>query len=75
MPQLHLYLPQELADEVRRRAELKGLSTSAFLAELVKAELADDWPPGYLDEVIGCISDEPLVRADQGRYEDRERME
>jgi hypothetical protein len=62
MPQLHLYLSQAQADEVRRRAELRGLSTSAFLAEVVKAQIDDCWPEGYLEEVIGATAEFPLER-------------
>lgn len=72
MPQMHLYLSKSLADEVRRRAELKGVSTSAFLAEVVKAEINDSWPPGYLEEVIGCTQEAPLQRGPQEVWEKRD---
>ena len=72
---MHLYLPQALADEVRRRAEIKGLSVSAFLAELVKAEIHDSWPPGYLEDVIGSTEDFPLERGEQGHFESRDTLQ
>lgn len=75
MPQMHLYLSQALADEVRRRAEIQGVSVSAFLAEVVRAEIDDSWPPGYLEEVIGCTQGSPLERGDQGPFEIRETLE
>ena len=75
MPQMHLYLPQALADEVRRRAEIQGVSVSAFLAEVVRAEINESWPPGYLEEVIGCMQSSPIERGDQGQFEIRETLE
>ena len=74
MPQLHLYLPQALADEVRRRAELHGVSVSAFLAELVKERLEDSWPPGYLDEVLGSMHDAPLSLPPEWDFPEREAL-
>ena len=72
MPQLHLYLPQALADEVRRRADQQGVSVSAFLADLVGSQLNDDWPTSFLDDVIGCMRDDPISRPDQGSFETRD---
>lgn len=62
MPQLHLYLPKELADEVKRRADASGMSVSAYLADLVKAQVADDWPEAFFTDVVGCWAGEPLER-------------
>jgi hypothetical protein len=75
MPQMHLYLPKSLAEEVRRRAEIKGVSTSAYLAEVIKAEIDDSWPPGYLEEVIGCTQQAPLQRGEQGAWEERDALQ
>ncbi len=72
MPQLHLYLPKDLADEVRRRAEARQLSTSAFLAELVRKQISPGWPEGYFENVVGSWQGEPLTRPPQGAFEDRE---
>ncbi|MHB2019453.1 MAG: hypothetical protein ACYCW6_21090 [Candidatus Xenobia bacterium] len=72
MPQLHLYLPGPLAEEVKRRAETKGVSVSAWLADVVRSQLGDAWPPGYLEDVIGCTREDPLSRPDQGDFETRD---
>jgi len=53
MPQLHLYVPKEIAREIARRAQSRGLSVSRFLADLVRREVAGGWPEGYFDEVAG----------------------
>lgn len=75
MPQLHLYVPREVAREVKRRAEAKGRSVSAYLADLVKREVSDAWPDGFFEEVSGGWSGEPLERAPELPVESREPLE
>ena len=53
MAQLHLYLPEDLAEKVRRRAASRRQSVSAYLAELVRGQIADAWPEGYFENVVG----------------------
>ena len=74
MPQLHLYVPKELANEVARRAQLRGMSVSRFLADLVRREVASGWPVGYFEQVAGGWVGEPLERPDQGAHELREEL-
>jgi len=71
MPQMHLYVPQNIAQEVKRRATGKGVSTSRYLADLVKREVADEWPAGFFEEVIGGWVGEPLERPEQLPLEER----
>ena len=40
VPQLHLYVPKEVAVELKRRAKAKGKTVSGFLAELVQSEIS-----------------------------------
>lgn len=75
MAQLHLYLPDPLADEVRRRAAERGLSVSAFLSELVRNQIANEWPDGYFDAVIGGWKGEPLERPEPLKLEEREDLD
>ncbi len=75
MPQMHLYVPREVAREVKRRAEAGGKTVSAYLAELVKREVADDWPEEFFSRVAGAWHGEPLVRAPQPELESRESLE
>ncbi len=72
MPQLHLYLPKELAKEVKRRAERSGRSVSRYLAEVVRSQVADEWPVGFFDEVAGGWAGEPLERSPQPQSEVRD---
>jgi hypothetical protein len=74
MPQLHLYVPDDLASEIARRAEARGLSVSRFLAEVVRQEIATGWPEGFFEEVLGGWRGEPLERPPQLAYEERERL-
>ena len=72
MPQLHLYVPREIAREVKRRAEAKDTTVSAYLAELVKREVADAWPEDFFDEIVGGWKGTPLERPPQPGLESRD---
>lgn len=75
MPQLHLYVPERLADEIRRRAQEEGLSVSRFLARIVRAQVADEWPEDFFDDVVGGWSGDPLRRPRQPDLESRDDLE
>ena len=72
MPQLHFYVPDQVADELKVLAEAAGLSTSKYVANLVQHQLKSEWPEGYFDEVFGGWEGEPLERAPQGTFESRD---
>ena len=72
MPQLHLYVSDDLAAEIRHRAKARGLSTSRFLSELVRREVCREWPEGFFEKVPGKWQGKPLERPDQGAFEERE---
>lgn len=59
MPQLHLYVSDQVAERIRTRADLDGLSTSRYLAKLATKATEDQWPPGYFDAVCGSCPDFP----------------
>lgn len=71
MPQMHLYVPENVADEVKRRADARGVSTSRYLADVVTREVADEWPPGFFQAVIGGWVGEPLERAPDLPWKER----
>ena len=75
MPQLHCYVPSELAERLRERAEREGLSLSRFLARVLDREVDDDWPEGFFEEVAGGWRGEPLVCPEQDSWEDRPGLE
>lgn len=74
MPQLHLYVPDEVAGLVRQRARARKMTVSGYLAELVLREVAAGWPAGFFDEVVGGWAGQSLRRPRQRRFESRERL-
>lgn len=75
MPQLHLYLTEDLANKVHQHADAAGISISRYLAEIVQKEMTSDWPEGYFEAVVGGWKGKPLERPDQGTLETREVLE
>ncbi|HXH40196.1 MAG TPA: hypothetical protein VNN08_16320 [Thermoanaerobaculia bacterium] len=67
MPQLHLHLPDEVAQTAKARAKAAGKSLSSYLADLVINEAAGEWPEGFFEEVAGGWRGEPLERSKEGR--------
>lgn len=55
MAQLNFYVPDEIEAQVRRAAKGRGLSISAYLAELVKERVGDGckWPAGFFEKTLG----------------------
>jgi hypothetical protein len=74
MPQLHLYLPKDTAEEVKRRARAKKVSVSSYLAELVQSRIVDDWPDDFFTKVIGGWQGKPLSRPSHLDFEVREKI-
>ena len=74
MPQLHLYVSDEVAEAAKSRAKAAGKSLSSYLADLVVNEVAGEWPEGFFEEVVGGWKGEPLERPKQGRPERRDRL-
>src|SRR5260221_14022860 len=74
MPQLHLYVPDQVASLVRQRARARKMTVSGYLAELVRREVAMGWPTDFFDEFVGGWSGTPLRRPPQGRPEGRDRL-
>jgi hypothetical protein len=74
MPQLHLYVADEIASLVRQRARARRMTVSGYLADLVRREVASGWPAGFFDDVIGGWAGKPLARPRQGRFERRGRL-
>ena len=60
MPQLHFSVDGATAEELRLRAQQSGLTVSKFIARLVRRQLGQGWPDGYLESVVGACRDEPI---------------
>ena len=74
MPQFHLYVNEEMAEYVKRRAKAKGVSVSRYLAELVQRDVKTGWPKDFFRDVVGGWKGEPLKREPQGTEEKREKL-
>lgn len=74
MPQLHLYVPDEVAEAAKAKAQAAGKSLSSYLADLVTSEVAGEWPDDFFDDVAGGWKGEPLQRPKQGPLERRRRL-
>ena len=74
MPQLHIYVPDEVAETAKARAKAAGKSLSSYLADLVVNEVAGEWPEGFFEDVACGWRGEPLERPKQGRTERRVRL-
>lgn len=70
MAQLHCYVPDTIAEHFRRKAEQSHLSTSKYLAQLVKKEVGQEWPEDYFT-LFGSWEGSPLQRPEQGDLESR----
>ena len=75
MAQLHLYLTDELVERVKERARARGLTVSAYLADLVRSQLVDQWSEDFFSSVVGGWAGEPLTRPEQPPLEQREEID
>lgn len=58
--QLHFSVDRDTAERLAREAEARGLSLSQYLASIVRCELPQAWPKGYLDRVVGSCAGSDL---------------
>lgn len=75
MTQLHCYVPEEVAERLKRKAAQAHLPVSKYLATLVRKDTGSEWPEGYFEQVFGQWQGAPLERPPQGDYEDRPELE
>lgn len=71
MAQLHCYVPDSIAEKIQQKARQSHLSVSKYIAELLKRDAADEWPNGYLENVLGRWQGSPLERESEGGLESR----
>lgn len=74
MPQLHLYVSDEVAAKLREQASARNMSLSRYLAEIVQRETQIGWPDGYFEEVVGSWMGEPLERPEPLELEERDSL-
>jgi hypothetical protein len=71
MPQLHFYVPDDVAGQIRHRAAQAKLSVSRYVAELVKRDAGLGWPDGYFEDISAGAWDATLTHEPSGPPEKR----
>ncbi|MEG4043764.1 hypothetical protein [Microcoleus sp. Pol17_C1] len=68
---LHLQIPGGIKD-----TDLEVIVIFQPIAIATEGKTPEDlgWPPGFFERTFGCFQDEPLVRGEQGEYEEREEL-
>ena len=51
MPQLHFYVPDEVAEQVKARAAKARMPVSRYVAELVRRDAGQGWPESYFERI------------------------
>ena len=51
MPQLHFYVPDDVAEQIKARAAQAKLPISRYVAELVKRDVGQGWPEDYFKRI------------------------
>jgi hypothetical protein len=54
MPQLHFYVPDDVAEQIKARAARAHLSISRYVADLVKRDIVQSWPEDYFEQISGA---------------------
>ncbi len=62
MAQLHFYVPDKFATEIRKRAEQAHLPVSRYLVDIISREIGTDWPENYFNNIGGSWHGEALKR-------------
>jgi hypothetical protein len=60
MPQVSLYLDQDVLDTARLNARSEGISLSKYVTHALARNADSSWPHGYW-ELFGALTDESFV--------------
>ena len=74
MPQLHCYVPEEIASQVHQKAEHAHMSVSKYLAQLVLKDVSGSWPENYFD-LFGSWQGVAIKQAEATKLETREELQ
>ncbi|MFB6263907.1 MAG: hypothetical protein ABEL76_09840 [Bradymonadaceae bacterium] len=72
MATLELDVPDDIAEELERRASEADLSVAAYIAAILDVDGSDDWPEDFFDQVAGGWEGASLERPEQGEFEERD---
>jgi hypothetical protein len=71
MPQLHFYVPDDVAKMIKRRAAKANQPVSRYVADLVKRDAVQGWPAGYFESLSGSKGGAPIAHESSGLPEER----
>ena len=75
MTQLHFYVPDALAEQIKARAAQAKMPVSRYVAELVKRDVGPGWPKDYFKRISGRTSAAAIVHEPSGLPEERQPLE
>lgn len=71
MPQLHFYVPNDVARMIKRRAAQANQPVSRYVAELVKRDAIQGWPEGYFESLAKSKDEAPIAHEPSAPPEER----
>jgi len=71
MPQLHFYVPEDLAEQIKARAAKAKQPVSRYIAELVRRDVCQGWPKGYFDRISSASKETAINYEPPGLPEER----
>jgi len=57
MPQLHFYVPDAVAEQIKRRAAKARQPISRYIADLIMRDAEPGWPKGYFESLTSVPED------------------
>ena len=58
MAQLNIYVPDEVAVNLRRLADREGVSLSKYATSLLTRDQPSQWPPEFFAETCGFLTED-----------------
>ena len=75
MAQLHFYVPDDVAEQIKARAAQAKLPISRYVAELVKRDVGQGWPKDYFERISGAAEGASMKYEPSGLPEERQLLE
>ena len=61
MPQLSLYVDEDVHRELEERARINNVSVSKFVISILKKQFIKSWPEGY-ENIFGSVDDDSFIK-------------
>ncbi len=71
LPQLHFYVPDDVAEQIKARAAQARQPVSRYVADLVKRELSQGWPKDYFELISDSTAKATIKYESPGLPEER----